>query len=75
MRFLILLKSGSGDDMSPYNEQLARAGVLLAAETLHPSAGKDLAGFWIIEVRSREEALEWMKRAPDDLEVELREVV
>ena len=74
------------DDMMAYNEALMKAGVLLAAEGLHPSShgariaysdgkakvidgpfteAKELiAGFWLIQVRSREEALEWALRLP-----------
>ncbi|MCK2216084.1 YciI family protein [Actinomadura sp. ATCC 31491] len=74
------------DDMHAYNEALAKAGVLLAAEGLHPSSQgaqiaysggrasvidgpfaetKELiAGFWLIEVKSREEAVEWALRVP-----------
>ena len=85
-------------EMDKYNEELARAGVLLAAEGLQPSAKgarikfsgdkrtvtdgpfaetKELiAGFWLIQARSREEAIEWVKRAPfgGGFEVELRPV-
>ncbi|MBB5152696.1 YciI family protein [Saccharopolyspora phatthalungensis] len=73
--------------MSDYNEELVKAGVLLAAEGLHPSSKgfrteittgggravvdgpftetKELiAGFWLLQVRSREEMLEWAKRCP-----------
>jgi hypothetical protein len=89
--------------MMKYNEELARAGVLLAAEGLHPSSGsvrisypvpgskpviKDgpftetkeiIAGFTLIEVKSREEAIEWALRMPDPHgfgqgEIELRQV-
>lgn len=99
MRFMILGKGSAEteagvmpsqklvDDMTAYNESLARAGVLLAAEGLHPSSraarivyggGKPprvvdgpfaetkeiIAGFWLIEVKSREEAIEWALRMP-----------
>ena len=86
--------------MARYNEDLAKAGVLLAVEGLHPSSkgarvkfsgGKRtvvdgpftetkelIAGFWLIEVKSREEALEWVKRCPapfqGEAEIELRQV-
>ena len=83
--------------MMKYNEELVKAGVMLAGEGLHSSAkgarirydggkrtivdgpfaeAKELvAGFWIIQVRSREEALEWAKRIPfQEGEVELRQV-
>ncbi len=71
--------------MGNYNEELVRAGVMLAAEGLHPSSkgarvrfsgnGRDvidgpfaearelIAGFWLIQVRSLGEAIEWVKRA------------
>jgi hypothetical protein len=88
-------------DMGKYNEELAKAGVLLAAEGLQPSSKgarvkfsgeqrtvsngpfgdtKDLlAGFWIFQVKSKEEAIEWVKRAPNpfpgmESEIEIRQV-
>lgn len=85
-------------EMGSYNEQLVKAGVMLAAEGLHPSARgvrvrfadgqrtvidgpfaetKELiAGFWLWQVKSMEEAIEWLRRAPFDggTEVELRPV-
>jgi hypothetical protein len=86
--------------MAKYNEDLAKAGVLLAVEGLHPSSKgvrvrfsgskrtvvdgpftetKELiAGFWLIEVKSREEAIEWVKRCPapfkGEAEIEVRPV-
>jgi hypothetical protein len=73
--------------MGQFNEELAKAGVLLAGEGLHPTSrgarivfdgdkrsvvdgpfteSKELiAGFWIIEVSSKQEAIEWMKRCPN----------
>jgi len=87
--------------MGKYNEELVKAGVLLAGEGLHPSAKgarvkfsgeqrtvtdgpftetKELiAGFWLIEVKSKEEAIEWVKRAPNpspdrESEIEIRQV-
>jgi hypothetical protein len=84
--------------MMKYNEELTRAGVLLAVDGLHPSAkgvrvkaagGKRtimdgpfsetkelLGGYWLIQVRSKEEAVEWASRVPlaDDEMVELRQV-
>ncbi len=84
--------------MGKYNEELVKAGVMLAGEGLHPSSkgvrvrfsGKQrtvidgpfaetkelIGGFWLWQVRSREEAIEWLKRAPFDggTEVELRPV-
>jgi hypothetical protein len=84
-------------DMGKFNEELAKAGMLLAGEGLHPSSKgtrirfsgdkrivtdgpfaetKELiAGFWIWQVNSKEEAIEWLKRAPfEDTEVEIRQV-
>jgi hypothetical protein len=86
------------EEMGKFNEQLAKAGVMLAAEGLKPtSKGKKvkfsgatrtvidgpfteskeiIAGFWLWQVRSMEEAVEWLKRAPFDggTEIELRPV-
>jgi hypothetical protein len=84
-------------DMAKYNEQLVKAGVMLAGEGLQASAkgakvrydgnkrtvidgpfteAKELiAGFWLIQVKSKEEAIEWAKRVPfQEGEVELRQV-
>ena len=87
-------------DMGKYNEELIKAGILLAAEGLHSSSkgarvhfsGKNrtvidgpfaetkelIAGFSILQVKSLEEAIEWVKRSPnchrDDYEVEIRQV-
>ncbi|WP_407353587.1 YciI family protein [Luteimonas sp. R10] len=87
-------------EMRRYNEMLAKAGVLLDAEGLHPSAqgvrvrfsggtrtviegpfaGSEtlLAGFWLLQVKSLEEAIEWVKRCPGplrgDTEIEIRPV-
>src|SRR3954465_13427662 len=110
MRFMVLVKATQSSEagvlpdekilteMGKYNEELVKAGVLLAAEGLHPSSKgarvkfsgsnrtvtdgpftetKELiAGFWLWQVRSREEAIEWLKRAPFDggTEVELRQI-
>ena len=84
--------------MGKYNEELVKAGVMLAGEGLHPtSKGKRIrfsgsqrtvndgpfaetkeliAGFWLWQVKSMDEAIEWLKRAPFDggTEVELRPV-
>jgi len=86
------------EEMGKFNEQLAKAGVILAAEGLKPTSnGKRvkfsgatrtvidgpfteskeiIAGFWLWQVRSMEEAVEWLKRAPFDggTEIELRPV-
>jgi hypothetical protein len=87
-------------EMGKFNEELARAGVMLAGEGLHPSSkdarvrfsgGKRtvidgpfaetkelLAGFWLWQVKSKEEAIEWVKRCPnphnEETEVEIRQV-
>lgn len=110
MRFMVLVpgspESEAGEmpgtelleAMNTYNEELVKAGVMLAGEGLHPTAkgakvrfdgaertvidgpfteAKELvAGFWIWECASREEAIEWLKRAPFDggAEIELRQV-
>jgi hypothetical protein len=87
--------------MGNYNEELAKAGVLLAGEGLHPSSKgarvrfsgekrsvidgpfaetKELiAGFWLWQVKSKEEAIEWVKRCPNPMpgteaEIEIRQV-
>ena len=112
MRFLILMPADKNSEagvlpdetllkeMGKFNEELVKAGVLLAGEGLHPSSkgarvkfsgskrtvvdgpfteSKELiAGFWLWQVRSREEALEWVKRIPnptnETFEVEIRQV-
>jgi len=84
-------------DMGKFNEELVKAGVMLAGEGLHPSSkGKRVrfsgnkpavidgpfaetkelvAGFWMWKVKSMDEAVEWLKRAPfQDTEVEIRPV-
>ena len=84
--------------MGKFNEEMVKAGVMLAGEGLHPTSkgarikysGKQpsvsrspfaatsdlVAGFWLIQVKSLEEAIEWMKRAPFDggAEIEIRQV-
>jgi len=84
--------------MGKYNEELVKAGIMLAGDGLHPTAkGKRvrfsgairtvidgpftetkelIAGYWLWQVRSMEEAVEWLKRAPFDggEEVEIRQV-
>ena len=88
-------------EMNKYNEELVKAGVMLAGEGLHPSSRgariqfrgtqktvvdgpfaetKELiAGFWIIQAKSLEEAVEWARRAPNphfggDTNIEVRQV-
>src|SRR6266853_5501822 len=109
MRFLILVKASKDSEagvlpdekllteMGQFNEELVKAGVMLAAEGLQPSSkgarvrfsgGKRtvidgpfaetkelVAGFWLWQVKSKDEAIEWLKRAPfEDTEVEIRQV-
>ena len=110
MKFMILIKADKNTeagvmpseklltDMGKFNEELVKAGVMLAGEGLLPSSKgarvrfeKDgsstvidgpfaetkelVAGFWILEVSSREEVLEWVRKAPfRDGEVEVRQV-
>jgi hypothetical protein len=109
MKFLVIVKatpeSEAGampseqelKDMGNFNEELVKAGVMLAGEGLHPtSKGKRMrfsgskrtvidgpftetkeliAGFWIWQLRSMEEAIEWLKRSPfKEGEVELRQI-
>jgi len=87
-------------EMGRYNEELVKAGVMLAGEGLHPTSrgarvkfsgsrrtviegpfgdAKDLiAGFWLWQVKSREEAIEWAKRCPNPTgaegELEIRQI-
>jgi hypothetical protein len=112
MRFMIILKSDQNTeagvmpteqeltDMGNYNEELVKAGVMLAGEGLQPSSKgarvrfsggnrtvtdgpfsetKELiAGFWLIQVKSLDEAVEWVKRVPisadQETEIEIRQV-
>ena len=110
MRFMVIVKadkhSEAGEmpteqlltEMGKFNEEMVKAGVMLAGEGLLPSSKgarlrfsgskrtvtdgpfaetKELiAGFWLIQVKSKAEAIEWMKRAPfDDTELEIRQVI
>jgi hypothetical protein len=112
MRFLILMPANKDSEagvlpdetllteMGKFNEELVKAGVMLAGEGLHPTSkgarvkfsgskrtvvdgpfteSKELiAGFWVWQVRSKEEAIEWVKRIPnptnEEFEVEVRQV-
>ena len=112
MRFMVMVKATDESEagvmpseellteMGKYNEELVKAGVMLAGEGLQPSSkgarvrfsGKErtvidgpfaetkelVAGFWLIQVKSKEEAIEWVKRCPnpmnEDSEVEIRQV-
>ena len=109
MRFMVLVKADKASEggvlpdekmlaqMGKFNEELVKAGVMLAGEGLQPSSkgarvkfskGKKtvidgpfaetkelIAGFWLWQVRSKAEAIEWLKRAPfEGTEVEIRQV-
>jgi hypothetical protein len=112
MRFMVMVKATRDSEagvmpsqelltqMGNYNEELVKAGVMLAGEGLHPSAkGKRVrfsgaqrtvidgpfaetkelvAGFWLIQAASMEEAVEWVKRSPNpfegESEIEIRQV-
>jgi hypothetical protein len=112
MRFMIIVKASKDSEagimpsekllaeMGKFNEELVKAGVLLAADGLHPTSKgarvkfsgntrtvvdgpftetKELiAGFWLWQVKSKEEAIEWVKRCPNphpgDSEIEIRQV-
>ena len=112
MRFMILVKADKNSEagvlpdekllteMGKYNEELVKAGIMLAGEGLHPSSkgarvkfsGKNrtvvdgpfsetkelIAGFWLWQCKSKEEAIEWVKRCPNPMqgesEIEIRQV-
>jgi hypothetical protein len=109
MRFMVLVKANKDSEagalpdtkilaeMGKFNEELVKAGVMLAGEGLHASSKgarvrfegakrtvidgpfaetKELvAGFWLWQVKSKEEAVEWLKRAPfEEGEVEIRQI-
>src|SRR5215212_2414546 len=112
MRFMVIVKATPESEagvtpseqllaeMGKFNEELVKAGVMLAGEGLHPSSkgarvrfsgsqrtvidgpfaeAKELiAGFWIWQVRSKEEAIEWVKRCPNPMagesEIEIRQI-
>ena len=112
MRFMIIVKADKNTEagvlpdekllaaMGKYNEELVKAGIMLAGEGLHPSSkgarvkfsgGKRIvtdgpftetkeliAGFWLWEVKSKQEAIEWVKRCPnptgEESEIEIRQV-
>jgi hypothetical protein len=112
MRFMIIVKASEDSEagalpseellteMGKFNEELVKAGVMLAGEGLHPSSkGKRvrfsgakrtvidgpfaetkelIAGFWLWQVKSMEEAIEWVKRCPNphagESEIEIRQV-
>jgi hypothetical protein len=112
MRFMVMVKASRDSEagkmptrelleaMGKFNEELAKAGILLAGEGLQPSSKgarvrfsgakrtvvdgpftetKELvAGFWLWRVKSKEEAIEWVKRCPNpmptDSEIEIRQL-
>ena len=113
MRFMIMVKASKDSEagkmpseellaaMGKYNEELVKAGIMLAGEGLHPSSKgarvrfvgnkrivtdgpfaetKELvAGYWLWQVKSKEEAIEWVKRCPNPMpgteaEIEIRQV-
>lgn len=110
MRFMVIVKANKDSEagvlpsrelleaMGKYNEELVKAGVMLAGDGLHPSSkGKRvrfsgskrtvidgpfaetkelIAGFWLWQCKSMDEAIEWLKRAPCDRdgEIEIRQV-
>ena len=113
MRFMIIIKASPDSEtgvmpsqelltaMGNYNEELVKAGIMLAGEGLHPSSkgarvkfsGENrsvidgpfietkelIAGFWLWKVKSKEEAIEWVKRCPNPMpgteaEIEIRQV-
>ena len=113
MRFMVIVKADRNSeagvmpseklltDMGKYNEELVKAGIMLAGEGLHPSSKgarvkfsgnkrtvtdgpfsetKELiAGFWLWQVKSKEEAIEWVKRCPNpfpgrESEIEIRQL-
>jgi hypothetical protein len=110
MRFMVIVKASQESEtgtmpseqelaaMGAYNEELVKAGVMLAGEGLHPSSrgvrvrfsGRDrtvidgpfaetkelVGGFWILQCKSLDECIEWIKRAPFDggTEIEIRQV-
>ena len=112
MRFMVLVKATKDSEagvmpntkllteMGTFNEELVKAGVMLAGEGLHPSSKgarvkfsgakrtvidgpfpetKELiAGYWIWKVKSKEEAIEWVKRCPNphpgESEIEIRQI-
>ena len=113
MRFMAIVKADRNSEagvlpdekllaeMGKFNDELVKAGVMLAGEGLHPSSRgarvkfsgskrtvtqgpfpethQLIAGFWLLQAKSMEEAIEWIKRAPDafagtDAEIEIRQI-
>src|SRR5437763_2617858 len=109
MRFMVMVRANKDTEagvmpstemlaaMGKFNEEMVKAGIMLAGEGLHPSmrgirlkfsgatptvidgpfpAKELVCGFWMLQVKSKEEAIEWMKRAPfgGGAEIEIRQV-
>jgi len=112
MRFMVMVKASNEseagkmpgrqllEDMGKFNEELVKAGMMLAGEGLHPSSrgarvrfsGKKrtvidgpfpetkelVAGFWILQAKSKQEVIDWMKRCPNPMEsdsdIEIRQI-
>jgi len=114
MKFMVMIKANKDSEagimpsrelieaMGKFNEEMVKAGVMLAGEGLHPSSkgarvrfAKDkrtvldgpfaetkelIAGFWILQVKSKEEVIEWVKRCPppfegdEEPEIEIRQI-
>ena len=109
MRFMVMVRADESSEagvmpstellaaMGKFNEEMVKAGIMLAGEGLHPSkrgtrlkfsgaaptvidgpfpARELVCGFWMLQVKSKEEAIEWMKRAPfgDGAVIEIRQV-
>jgi hypothetical protein len=112
MRFMVMVKADTNSEagvmpneellaaMAKYNEELIKAGVMIAGDGLHPSSKgarvrfegtkrsvidgpfsetkELLAGYWIFQCKSKEEAIEWVKRCPNPMngtsEIEIRQV-
>jgi hypothetical protein len=109
MRFMVMVRADECSEaggmpssemlaaMGKFNEEMVKAGIMLAGEGLHTSKGglrlkfsgaaptvidgpfpanELICGFWMLQVKSKEEAIEWMKRAPfgDGAQIEIRQV-
>ena len=110
MRFMVMVRANKDTEagvmpsteelaaMGKFNEELVKAGIMLAGEGLHPSkratrikftganpavidgpfpANELVCGFWMLQAKSRDEVLDWMKRAPfgDGAAIEIRQVL
>ena len=109
MRFMVIVKASKDSEagqmpstelltaMGKFNEEMVKAGIMLAGEGLHPSkratrlkfsgakptvidgpfpASELVCGFWMLQAKSKDEVLDWMKRAPFDggAEIEIRQI-